>query len=155
MSDNQNLVEKYPTMTPDPRLIAQCLADRHNTSWGGKQRHPKFSAQQWNVRTHVFDLTQAGKTKRFRISRDEEMYLWQAIDKMFNAIADRQWASETNYRIKKYYSSIMEATRYELKMLYYITDMLNRTYNTRFGPESVRTGLEAYLDRATNGQLMY
>ena len=124
--------------------------------FGGKRRHPKFSSKQWDVRTHVFDVSDPAK--RYRINEVDDPYIWEAINKMFSAIADRQWASETNYRIAKYHGTILRCQRYELKMLYYITDKLNEKYGTDdiiFRPEGVQSGLNAYLDRATNGQLAY
>lgn len=157
-----SLTEKYPTMRPNPRMIEQCLNDPYNFGFGGKRRHPKFSSKQWDVRTHVFDVQDSwfssGPTKRYRINEVDDPYIWEAINKMFSAIADRQWASETNYRIAKYHGTILRCQRYELKMLYYITDKLNEKYGTEdiiFRPEGVQSGLNAYLDRATNGQLAY
>lgn len=157
------LTEKYPNMRPNPRMIEQCLNDSSNFGFNGKRRHPKFSSKQWDVRTHVFDVQDPwfpGKpAKRCRINEVDDPYIWDAINKMLGAIADRQWASETNYRITKYHGTILKITRYELKMLYYITDKMNEKYGSpgviTFRPEGVQSGLNAYLDRATNGQLAY
>lgn len=146
-----SLIQKYPTMHPNEKLIELCLEDPFNKSPGGKRRHPKYSLYQWRFETHRFDIQRKNQWRRITVPKTDYV-MRNMINRLFRSYASKAWIETNNWRITKHFDMLEWNNRQIRKFEYLIHDHLNARSTQEYTECEVCDAMYRYFTRCTNGQ---